>query len=142
MFQKIKRQKQFPRGQLAIVSFDIAISHEERWLYLNRNRSADSQPLYVASSVKKLINKHYCIWRKCIYNRIPYFTVQLLKLIDRIILTLTALRIPESCIVIRINLNFYFHTSLWCLKLFEARPRSANKKKIKLIFSFWPGLGR
>ena len=128
MFQKIKRQKQFPRGQLAIVSFDIAISHEERWLYLNRNRSADSQPLYVASSVKKLINKHYCIWRKCIYNRIPYFTVQLLKLIDRIILTLPALRIPESCIVIRINLNFYFHTSLWCLKLFETRPRSVKKK--------------
>ena len=26
--------------------------------------------------------------------------------------------ISESCIEIRFNLNFYFHTSLWCLKRF------------------------
>ena len=33
-----------------------------------------------------------------------------------IILTLPAPFISESCIKIKINLNFYFHTSLWCLK--------------------------
>ena len=32
------------------------------------------------------------------------------------ILTLPALSISESCIKIKISLNFYFHTSLWCLK--------------------------
>ena len=26
--------------------------------------------------------------------------------------------ISESCIEIKIKLNFYFHTSLWCLKRF------------------------
>ena len=33
-------------------------------------------------------------------------------------LTYHALCISESCIKIKINLNFYFHTSLWCLKWF------------------------
>ena len=80
-------QNEFPRGQLAIVPFDIVISHKERWLYLNRNCYADSQPLYIASSVKKLTNKYYCIRRKCIYNRFPYFTAQLLKVKDGTILT-------------------------------------------------------
>ena len=31
-------------------------------------------------------------------------------------LTLIDLFISESCIEINIELNFYFHTSLWCLK--------------------------
>ena len=35
-----------------------------------------------------------------------------------LMLTLPALCISESCIKIQINLNFYFHTSLWCLKRF------------------------
>ena len=33
-------------------------------------------------------------------------------------LTLPALFISKSCIKLKINLNFYFHTSLWCLKRF------------------------
>ena len=33
-------------------------------------------------------------------------------------LTLPFPGISESCIKIKINLNFYFHTSLWCLKRF------------------------
>ena len=33
-------------------------------------------------------------------------------------LTLPVLCIPESCTEIKIKLNFYFHTSLWCLKMF------------------------
>ena len=32
-----------------------------------------------------------------------------------IILTLPASRIWKSCINLKVNLNFYFHTSLWCL---------------------------
>ena len=79
------RKNEFLRGQLAIVAFDIVISHKERWLYWDRNRSADSQPLYIASSVKKLTKKYYCIRRKCVYNRFPYFTAQLLKVKDGII---------------------------------------------------------
>ena len=56
--------------------------------------------------------------------------------------------ISESCIKIKTNLNFYFHTSLWCLKKFyegfkslkpfEA-PQKSVKIKIKLIFSLRPG---
>ena len=34
------------------------------------------------------------------------------------LLTLKNLFISESCIEIKIELNFYFHTSLWCLKRF------------------------
>ena len=37
---------------------------------------------------------------------------------SQFILTLSAPCIPESCIKIKINLNFYFRTSLWCLKWF------------------------
>ena len=33
-------------------------------------------------------------------------------------LTLNVPCISESCIEIKIKLNFYFHTSLWCLKRF------------------------
>ena len=33
-------------------------------------------------------------------------------------LTLKDLFISESCIEIKIELNFYFHTSLWCFKRF------------------------
>ena len=33
-------------------------------------------------------------------------------------LTLPAPCISESCIKMKINLNFYFHFSLWCLKKF------------------------
>ena len=33
-------------------------------------------------------------------------------------LTLNVSCISESCIDIKIKLNFYFHTSLWCLKRF------------------------
>ena len=32
---------------------NLYISHKERWLYLNWKRNADSQPLYIVSSVKR-----------------------------------------------------------------------------------------
>ena len=47
-------QKEFPRGPLAIVSFDIAVAHRERWMYMNRNCTSDTEPLYIPSSSKKL----------------------------------------------------------------------------------------
>ena len=56
-------QKEFPRGPLAIVSFDIAVAHRERWMYMNRNRTSDTEPLYIPSSSKKLTTKYYCIRR-------------------------------------------------------------------------------
>ena len=34
-------------------------------------------------------------------------------------LTLPLPCISESCIEMKIKLNFYFHTSLWCLKRFK-----------------------
>ena len=34
------------------------------------------------------------------------------------LLTLPALCISENCIEIKVNLNFYFHPSLWCVKRF------------------------
>ena len=68
-------------------------------------------------------------------------------------LTLPAPCIFESCIEIKINLNFYFHTSLWCLKRFYEGLKGLHKtfrdtttkcenKKFKLIFSLRPGSGR
>ena len=40
------------------------------------------------------------------------------KFKDKISLTLLVPCISESCIDIKIKLNFYFRTSLWCLKRF------------------------
>ena len=64
-------------------------------------------------------------------------------------LTLPVPCISESCIEIKIKLNFYFHTSLWCLKQnalkafikpFEA-PKRKVKIKISLIFFYSSGTG-
>ena len=43
-------------------------------------------------------------------------------------LTLHDPRIFESCIEIKIKLNFYFHTSLWCLKGLHKTFRGNTKK--------------
>ena len=44
-----------------------------------------------------------------------------------IVLTLPVLCISESCIEIKIKLNFYFHTSLWCLKRFYEGLKGLHK---------------
>ena len=49
-------------------------------------------------------------------------------------LTLKDPFIYESIIEMKIELNFYFHTSLWCLKRFEAPQRSV---KIKILLNFF-----
>ena len=36
-------------------------------------------------------------------------------------------RILESCIQIKINLDFYFHISLWCLKMFYEGLKGLHK---------------
>ena len=46
----------------------------------------------------------------------------LFRLNEKPWLTLPALCIPESSIKIKINRNFYFHTSLWYLKRFYEGP--------------------
>ena len=42
-------------------------------------------------------------------------------------LILLAPCIPENCIEIKIKLNFYFYTSLWCLKRFYEDPKVLHK---------------
>ena len=41
--------------------------------------------------------------------------------------------IPENCIEIKINLNFYFHTFLWCLKRFYEVIVTERRKDITLL---------
>ena len=62
------------------------------------------------------------------------------------ILSLPAPCISESCIKIKINLHFYFPTSLWrpsrpSETIFEVTQRSV-KIKISVNFSLHPGFGR
>ena len=57
--------------------------------------------------------------------------------------TLNVPCISESCIEIKIKLNFYFHTSLWCLKKrFYEGLKGVWKYKFNLIFSLRSRLGR
>ena len=46
---------------------------------------------------------------------------------DSIILTIKDPLISESCIKIKIKLNFYFHTSLWCFKRFYESLKGLHK---------------
>ena len=62
-----------------MVPFDINVAHRERQMYMNRNHTSDTEPLYVPSSAEKLTTKYYCIRRNCIYNRFPYFISQLFR---------------------------------------------------------------
>ena len=69
------------------------------------------------------------------------------------ILTLSAPCISESCTKTKINLHFYFHTSLWYLKRFYEGLKGLHKtfwgttkrcenKNLSWFFSLLPGLGR
>ena len=55
--------------------------------------------------------------------------------------------ISESCIKTKVNLNFYIHTPLWCIKIFPFHTslwylKEVWKWNFKLIFSLRPGLGQ
>ena len=72
---------------------------------------------------------------------------QTLKILQQL-LTSNVLYISESCIEIKIKLNFNFHTSLWCLKRFcEGRHKTfrdtTKKCENKNVTSFFssPGIG-
>ena len=68
-------------------------------------------------------------------------------------LNTTAQCISERYIKITININFLFHTLLWCLKrfyeglkafikLFEALQKKCNNKNLSYFCFLCPGLGR
>ena len=58
----------------------------------------------------------------------PYvYTINWVLYIPLSRLTLPAPCISESCIEIKINLNFYFHTSLWYLKRFYEGLKGLHK---------------
>ena len=79
--------KEFPIGVVAIRPFDIVIKHKERWQYLNRNRRSEQDPEYLPSSAKTPTTRFYCIRKKWIYNRFPYFTSALLEVDSEVSLT-------------------------------------------------------
>ena len=58
-------------------------------------------------------------------------------------LTLPVLCFSESCTKVKINLNVYFDTAMWCLKRFyeglKGTTNECENKTFKLIFSLRPG---
>ena len=56
--------KEFLRGPLAIVPFNIVIKYKERWQYLNRNRTSELDLVYLPSSLKTPTTHFYCIRTK------------------------------------------------------------------------------
>ena len=64
---------EFPHGPIAVVPFDKALAHEERWKYLNHNRKNESDPEFLSCAMNKLTKRFYCISKECVYKRFPYF---------------------------------------------------------------------
>ena len=64
---------EFSRGPIALVPFDIALAHEERWKYLNRKLKNENNPEFLPCAINKLTNRFYYICKECIYKRFPYF---------------------------------------------------------------------
>ena len=77
--------KEFPQGILAIMPFDIALKHEERWLYPNRGRKGD-EPAYLPGPRNKMTTRYYCINAVCVYQRFPYFRKELLEIPQELLL--------------------------------------------------------
>ena len=66
---------EFPRGPVSVAPFfDIALSHEERWKYLNCNRKSPNDPEYLACAINKYTKRFYCVRKECFYGRFPYFS--------------------------------------------------------------------
>ena len=66
-----------------------------------------------------------------------HFPENFLKFLEQQFLTLLAQCIAESCIKIKIQLIFYFHTSLWCL----IKPPEAPQKSVKIFVRERDGKG-
>ena len=58
------------------------------------------------------------------------------------VLTLPVPCISESCIEVKVKLNFYFHTSLWCLRRFYEGLTKKCENENLTVFSLCPGLRR
>ena len=71
---------EFPRGPLAIIPFDIIVSHRERWEYLNRNRTEPDEPKFLKSPFGKLTTRFYCVKSNCIKKRFPYYKKELVEI--------------------------------------------------------------
>ena len=70
--------KDFPRKALSIVPYGIALSHKERWQFLNRNRESASDPVFIVAG-NKMKTRYYCISKTCVLARFPYFCSDILK---------------------------------------------------------------
>ena len=66
---------------------------------------ADDGALLLLANVRNFKHKTYAWVRPCLTQQLVVF-----------FLTLKDPFISKSCIEIKVELNFYFHTSLWCLK--------------------------
>lgn len=65
----------FTQGPLAVVPFDICLSHEEKWMYPRKEN--DTIVEWLPSPT--MTTKYYCIRRECILDRFPYFTLDFLR---------------------------------------------------------------
>ncbi len=78
--------KEFPRGPLSGIPFDLALSHRESWLYPNRDKKEDTDPNYLVSPPGKKTTRYYCINKNCVLGRFPCFKAVLLEIPDDITL--------------------------------------------------------
>ena len=64
---------EFSRGPLAIVSFDIVISHKEQWQYLNQKRESEQDPK-IPTIPSKLFNNTILLYSTELHlQKIPIF---------------------------------------------------------------------
>ena len=68
-----QRRIEFPKRQ-QITPFDIALSHEEKWLYPDPNDPGHKLPSVHHTT------KFYCVKRSCIKTRFPYYLPSLLEI--------------------------------------------------------------
>ena len=68
----------FPSSILAVIPFDVVLSHMERWIYKNPDKSSDQKFLVSAPGSKT--KRYYCIKQECIFKRFPYFRGELLQI--------------------------------------------------------------
>ncbi len=90
-------RKEFPRGCLACIPYNVVLKHQERLQYLNRDRKKETDPLYLPSPGNKMTTKFYCIRKACILTRFPYFRQELLEIPQDVRLLLK--EVTRSCLL-------------------------------------------
>ena len=68
-------RREFPR-RVTAVPFNLVLSHEEKWLYPDPKNPANNL------SSAKYTKKFYCVRRRCIMGRFPYFNEKYLEIPD------------------------------------------------------------